>query len=75
MPRKASGSDAATTRQGRAPAHSTNPIAGDASPDHQDIARLAYSYWEARGCNGGSPEEDWFRAENELKMSRASVGE
>lgn len=34
--------------------------------DHQDIARLAYTYWEARGCPLGSPEEDWFRAEMEL---------
>jgi len=31
-----------------------------------EIARLAYSYWEARGCQGGSPEEDWLRAEREL---------
>ena len=30
------------------------------------IARLAYSYWEARGRQGGSAEEDWFRAEREL---------
>jgi hypothetical protein len=34
--------------------------------EHDDIARLAYSYWEARGCPHGSPEEDWFRAEMEL---------
>jgi hypothetical protein len=27
---------------------------------------LAYLYWEARGCQGGSPEEDWLRAEREL---------
>ena len=33
---------------------------------HEDIAQLAYSYWEARGCPHGSPEEDWFRAEMEL---------
>ena len=32
----------------------------------QEIARLAYSYWEARGCRGGSAEEDWLRAEREL---------
>ena len=32
----------------------------------QEIARLAYSYWEARGCKGGSAEEDWLRAEREL---------
>jgi hypothetical protein len=32
----------------------------------EDIARLAYSLWEARGCQDGSPEEDWFRAEQQL---------
>lgn len=32
-----------------------------------DIAFLAYSYWEARGYQGGSPEEDWLRAEGELR--------
>ena len=37
------------------------------APTHQDIADLAYSYWEARGRTGGSPWEDWFRAEQELK--------
>ena len=35
--------------------------------DTEAIARLAYSYWEARGCTDGSPEEDWLRAEVELK--------
>jgi hypothetical protein len=34
--------------------------------DQEAIARLAYSYWEARGGSGGSPEDDWFRAEYEL---------
>jgi hypothetical protein len=43
-----------------------NPI----SP--QDIARLAHSYWEARGGIGGSPEEDWLRAEQELKARGTS---
>jgi hypothetical protein len=37
------------------------------SPTHMDVAELAYSYWEARGFQGGSPWEDWFRAEEELK--------
>ena len=32
----------------------------------EDIARLAYSLWEARGGQDGSPEQDWFRAEQEL---------
>jgi hypothetical protein len=35
-------------------------------PTGEEIARLAYSYWEARGCQGGSAEEDWLRAEREL---------
>ena len=30
------------------------------------IALLAYSYWEQRGRAGGSPEEDWLRAEKEI---------
>lgn len=36
-------------------------------PAENEIARLAYSYWEARGCQGGSPADDWFRAERELR--------
>jgi hypothetical protein len=35
-------------------------------PSQEQIASLAYSYWEARGCQGGTPEEDWLRAEREL---------
>lgn len=37
------------------------------APMDEQIAELAYSYWEARGSQGGSPWEDWFRAEQELK--------
>lgn len=37
------------------------------APDREEIARLAYSYWVARGQQGGSPEDDWYRAEQELK--------
>jgi DUF2934 family protein len=36
------------------------------APAEEEIARLAYSYYEARGGRGGSPWEDWFRAEQEL---------
>jgi hypothetical protein len=37
-------------------------------PTYEQIAQLAYLYWEARGCQGGSPEEDWLRAETELRV-------
>jgi hypothetical protein len=40
------------------------------APTDGEIAELAYSYWEARGGHGGSPWEDWFRAERELKQKR-----
>lgn len=39
------------------------------SPSFDDIAQLAYSYWESRGYQGGSSEEDWLRAERELRVS------
>lgn len=36
-------------------------------PARPEIEELAYSYWEKRGCQGGSDWEDWFRAERELR--------
>lgn len=42
-------------------------------PTRDDIARLAYSYWEARGCQGGSPEEDWLRAEVEIHVASVAT--
>jgi hypothetical protein len=33
---------------------------------HQEIALCAYEYWQERGCPLGTPETDWFRAEQEL---------
>ncbi len=36
------------------------------APDaHQQIAKIAYGYWAARGYDGGSQAEDWLRAEQE----------
>jgi hypothetical protein len=35
-------------------------------PTTEEIATLAYSYWEQRGYQGGFPEQDWYRAEREL---------
>ena len=39
--------------------------------DHEEVARLAYFYWESRGCQGGTPEQDWYRAEEELRKRSA----
>jgi Protein of unknown function (DUF2934) len=37
---------------------------------HANIAKLAYSYWIARDYAHGFAEEDWHRAERELKEKR-----
>ena len=31
------------------------------------ISKRAYELWVERGCPEGSPEQDWYRAESELK--------
>lgn len=43
------------------------PSTPAASPTHDEIAALAYSYWEARGKEGGSATADWLHAESELR--------
>ena len=44
----------------------TAPAPQDPHVTHEEIARLAYSYWEARQSPHPSAEDDWFRAEREL---------
>jgi hypothetical protein len=38
-------------------------------PSQEQIARLAEKYWAERGWPIGSPEQDWLRAEKELKTA------
>jgi hypothetical protein len=33
---------------------------------HEELCKLAYRFWQERGCPHGSPEVDWQRAEQEL---------
>ena len=47
-------------------------VSAAVEPTREEIAALAYSYWEQRGGKGGSPEEDWARAERTLRQ-RVSV--
>jgi hypothetical protein len=47
-------------------------LRSDTEPlDPGAVARLAYFCWEARGCPNDSPDEDWFRAETELRNQLA----
>jgi hypothetical protein len=50
-----------------APEPSADESRGHAGVSPDEIARLAHSIWEARGCAGGSATEDWLRAERELR--------
>lgn len=38
--------------------------------NREEIATLAYAIWIQRGSPVGSPEEDWFRAEKEVKKRK-----
>jgi len=40
-------------------------------PTHEQIAALAKILWAERGCPEGSPEVDWFQAEQQLRKQRA----
>jgi hypothetical protein len=47
-------------------------IGSTPTPTEEEIAALARTLWEARGCPEGLPQEDWFRAERALKTQRES---
>jgi hypothetical protein len=38
--------------------------------DQFHVQRLAYQLWQKRGSPLGSPDEDWFHAEKELREER-----
>jgi hypothetical protein len=39
------------------------------TPSHEEIARLAHRHWIERGRQGGQHEQDWLRAERELRKA------
>lgn len=69
-----------------APVEASQPESAGAAPEsvgaalssavsiREQIAQLAYSYWEARGYQHGDPDEDWYRAEREI-LSRPQTKE
>ncbi len=42
--------------------------------EHEEIARLAYRYYLERGTTEGSAEEDWLRAEREVRSRKGPDG-
>ena len=56
-----------------APADPAGSVAhSNGFPSYEEVSRLAYDYWQARGCPDGSSEEDWLRAEHDLKNAASS---
>jgi hypothetical protein len=47
----------------------TKAAAAPPEPTREQIARLAEKYWAERGWPEGSPEQDWLRAEQELRTA------
>ena len=50
----------------RLPVRADQAIKVKRVPTHEEIARLAYSYWEAGGRGEGTALWDWLRAERDL---------
>jgi len=42
----------------------------DAAANHEKVEARAYQLWLLRGSPAGSDQEDWYRAEAELKDQR-----
>ena len=47
------------------PVAEVTPVAATPGNAYDQIAKIAYGYWEARGYQHGSSEQDWLRAEQE----------
>ena len=47
------------------------PVLSTPENDHEIIAKIAYGYWESRGCQSGTEIEDWIRAEQEYRQRTA----
>jgi hypothetical protein len=48
------------------------PVIAAPENAHEIIAKIAYGYWESRGCQGGTEIEDWVRAEHEYRQRTAA---
>lgn len=45
----------------------TMPVKQQRGVSDEEVARLAHRYWTDRGRTDGHHEEDWYRAEQELR--------
>jgi len=52
---------------------STDAKEDSETPSHEDIAKLAYELWEARGRVDGGDEQDWLKAERRLRETKTEA--
>jgi hypothetical protein len=50
-------------------------LSPNAGPEAEELARLAYQYWLERGPLAGTPEEDWFRAVEEITLRQQRLAQ
>jgi hypothetical protein len=58
------------TRKDKRPEDMGADRPSEAASDSDEIARLAYRYYHDRGCIEGMDQEDWYRAEREIRNMR-----
>jgi len=63
----------ATALLNKPASESKRKVSATAAPEPRQVSELAYTLWESRGCPIGSPEEDWFKAEQELAPTAGST--
>jgi hypothetical protein len=66
----ARGSGTTPLSTGASPSLVTGSEENSAQVSNEEIASHAYRCWQERGCPEGSAEEDWYRAERELRERR-----
>lgn len=66
-PRKAPAKKSANGAEANPVAENLNAVAHERSVSRDEVARLAHRFWQERGRRHGQHEEDWLRAEQELR--------
>jgi len=51
----------------------SRPAERNINPSPEQVKARAYELWLERGCPMGSDQEDWYRAEAELRNAGESV--
>jgi len=68
-PRKAPAKKSANGAEANPVAENHIPVALGRSVSQEEVARLAHCFWQERGHKHGQHEEDWYRAEQQLRRA------